>query len=36
MTKKKKMETEVVKVSKLMAMEFTKMTVVARQHRRDQ
>ena len=36
MTKKKKMETEVVKVSKLMAMEFTKMTLVARQHRRDQ
>ena len=36
MTKKKKMETEVVKVSKLMAMEFTEITVAARQHRRDQ
>ena len=30
MTKKKKMETEVAKVSKLMAMEFIETAVVAR------
>ena len=35
-SKKKKMETEVVEVSKLLAMEFTETTVATRQHRRDQ
>uniref|UniRef100_A0A7N2N0Z6 CCHC-type domain-containing protein n=1 Tax=Quercus lobata TaxID=97700 RepID=A0A7N2N0Z6_QUELO len=32
-SKKKKMETEVVEVTKLLAMEFTEMAVAARQHR---
>ena len=35
-SKKKKMDTEVVEMSKLLAMEFTEMAVAARQHRRDQ
>ena len=35
-TKKKKIETEVAEVSKLMAVEFTETAVAARQHRRDQ
>ena len=35
-SKKKKMEAEVVEVSKMLAMEFTETAVAARQHRRDQ
>ena len=35
-SKKKKMDTEVVEMSKLLAMEFTEMAVAVRQHRRDQ
>ena len=35
-SKKKKTETEVVEMSKLLAMEFTETAVAARQHRRDQ
>ena len=35
-TKKKKIETEVAEVSKLMVVEFTETAVAARQHRRDQ
>ena len=34
--KKKKIETEVAEVSRLMAMEFTEKAVAARQHRQDQ
>ena len=35
-SKKKKLEAEVVEVSKMLAMEFTETAVAARQHRRDQ
>ena len=35
-SKKKKTDTEVVEMSKLLAMEFTETAVAARQHRRDQ
>ena len=35
-SKKKKIDTEVVEMSKLLAMEFTETAVAARQHRRDQ
>lgn len=36
MLKKKKSETNVTEVSKLMAMEFNRMVVATRQHRRNQ
>ena len=35
-SKKKKIDTEVVEMSKLLAMEFTETAMAARQHRRDQ
>ena len=35
-SKKNKMDTEVVEISKLMAMEFTETAMAARQHHRDQ
>ena len=35
-SKKKKIDTEVVEMSKLLAMEFTETAVAVRQHRRDQ